>query len=235
MRELVAPAQVRWLSVVIPTLNEERELPETLARAWAVPETLEVLVSDGGSSDGTAGIAAKGGARLIQGSPGRGIQMRRGAEAAVGDVIVLVHADTWLPVNAGVAIARTLKDPQVVGGAFYKRFRDPHWIMRGSRPRCWPRMFFFGFAYGDQAWFARRRTLAAIGGVPAAPFYEERPLAAALRRAGKVRLARAAVSTSARRFHSTGVLRLYWRIGMVNLRWALGASPDALKRHYEKR
>ena len=223
------------ISVVIAALNEAAELPATLRVVQAVPEVTEIILSDGGSTDATRELAAKSGAHIVAGARGRGFQFRLGAEQAAGDVVLMLHADTWLPQNAGEAIAMALRDPQTVGGAFYKTFRDPHWLMRGSRFRCAWRMWTQQFAYGDQALFVRRDVLERIGGVPAVPLMEEHELCRRLRAVGRLCLADATVTTSARRFHERGVLRTYWRMAVTNLRWRFGASPEELRRLYERR
>jgi rSAM/selenodomain-associated transferase 2 len=222
------------LSVVIPTLNESVELPETLRRARAVPEVTEIIVSDGGSGDETVAQAAAAGATVVAKARGRGSQLRSGAEQAQGDVVVMLHADTWLPSNAGTAIHAALASPAVVGGAFSKVFRDPPWLTRGSEFRCRMRMRWFQFAYADQAIFVRREVLSAVGGVPDVPLMEEHYLCAALRRVGRLALAPATVTTSSRRLRERGVLRSYWRMAYVNLRYRLGTSPDELRRLYER-
>lgn len=222
-------------SVIIPTWNEAAELPETLRRVRALPEVGELIVSDGGSSDDTCNFASGAGARVVVGTKGRGFQLRRGAELARSEVVLLLHADTWLPPNAGAAIRRALKPSAAVGGAFYKAFRDPHWLMRGSRLRCWWRMHTRQFAYGDQAIFVRRDVLERLGGVPAVPLMEEHELCRRLRPIGRLVLAAATVTTSARRFHERGVLRTYWRMAVANARWHRGASPEELRGFYERR
>jgi rSAM/selenodomain-associated transferase 2 len=223
------------LSVVIPALNEAAELQETLRRLRQVPEVTEIIVSDGGSTDATEAIARQAGARFLTGPRGRGGQLRRGAQLATGDVLLFLHADTWLPEHAGDAIANALADPAVVGGAFRKAFRDPHWLMAGSELRCRLRMRCLQFAYADQALFVRREVLERIGGVPDVPLMEEHLLCRALRREGRLALADATVTTSARRFRERGVLRTYWRMCAVNLRWHLGAAPEELARLYARR
>jgi rSAM/selenodomain-associated transferase 2 len=229
------PARGRWLSVVIPTLNEATEIEATIARARAVPEVLETIVADGGGDDDTVRLAEAAGARVIRAPRGRGGQLAAGAGSASGEVVLLLHADTWLPSNAGAAICRSLSNPAVVGGAFYKLMRNPPFLTRGARFRCWLRMAIFQFAYGDQALFVRRTVLEAAGGVPKVPLMEEYLLCEALQRFGRLALAPAVVSTSSRRFRESGVLRTYWRMWTINARWAFGARPDVLREYYERR
>ena len=223
------------ISVVIPALDEAAELPATLLRVRAVPEVAEIIVSDGGSRDATRQIAEQAGARVVTGANGRGHQLRAGALSASSEVVLLLHADTWLAPGAGQAVATALADPKVVAGACSKEFRDPLWLMRGSRARCAWRMRAFQFAYGDQAIFVRRDVLERVGGVPAVPLMEEHELCRELRRVGRLVLADTVVTTSARRFRERGVLRTYWRMAMANLRWNLGVSPEAIRRAYELR
>ena len=82
--------------------------------------------------------------------------------------------------------------------------------------------------------FIRREVLERIGGVPDMPLMEEFELCRRLRQAGRLALAEATVSTSARRFRKLGVLRTYFRMGQVLLRYRLGTPADELRRLYEK-
>ena len=112
------------ISIVIPTLNEAEELPEPLRRAKALDGLHEIIVVDAGSTDATQDIAREHNCKILQCEPSRGRQLRLGAEKGTGEVVLLLHADTWLPENAASAIAETLAKPRVIAGAFYKRFRD---------------------------------------------------------------------------------------------------------------
>lgn len=229
------PAAPRTLSIVIPALNEADELPETLRRARALPEVCEIILVDGGSSDRTRELAAASDCLVLTAPASRGGQMRLGAARATGDVVLLLHADTWLPPEAGRAALDALRDPRIVGGGFWKTFRQPHWLMRGSRLRCALRLWFGGRILGDQAMFIRRAALDRIGGVPDLPLMEDIELCRRLRSLGRLQLADATVSTSTRRFRKLGVLRTYLRMTHVSLRHWLGAKPEELRNLYEKK
>ncbi len=240
------------LSVVIPALNEAERIEVTVrgaldaphsptlrhaprgsappAGAGTVPDAVEVIVVDGGSSDGTPELAAAAGARLIRSAPGRARQLDAGARAAGGDALLFLHADTRLPPGWPDAVRDALRDAGVVGGAFRLRFdwRSPamRFIEWGARLR----VALFGLPYGDQALFVRRAALDAIGGVPQQPVLEDLDLVRSLRRRGRLaRLSLPAV-TSARRYRAGGPLRTMLRHWRVAAGWALGVDRARLAR-----
>ncbi|MDQ6630593.1 MAG: TIGR04283 family arsenosugar biosynthesis glycosyltransferase, partial [Verrucomicrobiota bacterium] len=223
------------ISVVIPTWNEEKNLPETVRHLRAIPEISEIIVVDGGSSDKTCEMVAQLNCRLLSAGSSRGAQMRLGAAAASGEAILLVHADTWLPPGAGCALQNCLRDKTVVAGGFWKVFRQPAFLLRGSKTKCFFRLFLGGRLAGDQAIFVRREALEKIGGVPALPLMEEFELCKRLRKVGRLALADATVETSARRFFENGVLRTYLRMWRVTIKYFLGSSAEDLRELYEKK
>lgn len=228
------PLQMR-ISVVIPTLNEAGELPVTIEKLRALPEILEVIVVDGGSTDDTVRLASSLQCRVVHSARGRGTQMRAGAQMAFGEVIVFLHADTWVRPDFAEKIKGALKDSGIIAGGCYKIFREPSFLMRGSRARCWIRFQFLNRYMGDQAMFVRREVLERIGGVPDVPLMEEFELCRELRPQGRFVLADTVVSTSARRFRARGVIRTYVRMWRVTLQYYFGTPLDELRRIYEKK
>ncbi|MCC6234053.1 MAG: TIGR04283 family arsenosugar biosynthesis glycosyltransferase, partial [Verrucomicrobiales bacterium] len=222
------------IAVVVPAWNEAEALPETLRRLRSVPEISEVVVVDGGSTDRTREVAIEGGARCLSSVRGRGQQIRAGIAGTVGEVVWIVHADTWVTPGSGAALLRCLRDPLVVGGGFWKGFRDAPWMMRGSRLRCWLRLWWNGWVLGDQALFARRTALERVGGMPEQPLMEEVELCRRLRRVGRLALAGAAVTTSTRRFRKHGIWRTYWLMWRVARGYRAGVDPKELASRYEK-
>lgn len=219
------------LSVIIPTLNEASELPETLKRAQAIPEVREIIVVDAGSSDDTQAIAREHDCTVIECEPSRGKQLRLGAQRASGEVVLFLHADTWLPENAGAVISETLARPLVVAGGFYKRFRDSG-ALPGSRLRCWLLWALTNRLFGDQAIFVKRDVLEQCDGVPDVPLMEEFELCKTIASNGRISLASATVLTSARKFREEGMLRTYWRMARCTFRYWLGISLKRLVKIY---
>jgi rSAM/selenodomain-associated transferase 2 len=219
------------LSIVIPTLDEEAVIATALANAREHAD--EVLVSDGGSVDRTCAIVRDLGIEPIVGAPGRGAQIRRATARASGEVILVQHADTLLPPIAG----RNVRDAVAagaVGGGFLVRFTGgPAAYRLGERFVNW-RTRVGRMPLGDQAQFATREALDAVGGFPDWPILEDVDLIRRLRRLGPLAVIPDPVSTSARRFTTRGGPRT------VALNWLLfslyfaGVSPRRLARLYPK-
>ena len=152
---------------------------------------------------------------------------------AKGNVLLFLHADTWLPPEAGRALLDCLRDTTVVGGAFWKVFRAAPFLMRASRFKCASRLYLGGCVLGDQAIFVRRSALGSIGGFPEQPLMEEYVLCKRLRALGRLALAPATVVTSERRFRRLGAVRTYLRMWRVTLLYHLGVPPEKLRQIYE--
>ena len=101
------------ISVVIPTFNSELQLPRTL---WSLMEGVdsglirEVIISDGGSTDGTQNISFNWGAKFVVGGTSRGGQLRRGVATACGDFLLIVHSDTILEAGWASELQSSLAD-----------------------------------------------------------------------------------------------------------------------------
>ena len=227
------------LSVIIPTLNEAADLPETLRvlrRARRTHGPVQVIVSDCGSVDGTAGLI--GDARLVTGGTSRATAMNLGAAAATGNVLLFLHADTRLPVGFDRAIRRAIRGGRV-GGCFEFSFGS-HRRNRGLKRRMlWlvqlvnrVRFRLNGRSYGDQGLFVRRDVFESLGGFDDVPLMEDARLARRLRLAGPTAVLHPAVKTSPRRFLERGIVRTtitdLWLIACEDL----GLRPRGIWKRY---
>ena len=223
------------VSVIIPALDEAEGIGATLASVARQPGPWEVIVADGGSEDGTPEIVARAmpQARVVAPGRGRARQMNAGAQAATGDILLFLHADTHLPEDGLAEVRQALADPGTIGGCFRTRFMGEG--AGGAWMRLWEAdlwMQWWRFAFGDRAPFVTREAFRAIGGFRAQPLFEDLDLVRDLRQNGRFVFLEAAVQTSARRFGQNGALGQQLRNLALWTGWNLGVSPERLARHY---
>ncbi len=219
------------LSVIIPTLNEAQSISATLDAVAGVRGGVEIIVVDGGSTDGTAELVRRRGVRVIEGGRGRGRQLHEGARVARGRALLFLHADTLPPADAAERIAEALADPRVVGGNFRIRFDGRR---RAARFLTWlyPQLRRLGLCYGDSGIFARAETYRRVGGFNPFPIFEDLDLVRRLRREGRVALLPATVVTSSRRFEGRSFALTFARWSALQALYWLGVHPRRLARLY---
>ena len=220
----IASPPVR-VSVVIPALNEA----STIAAAIDSAAGAEVIVADGGSSDDTVAIARAHGARVVEGERMRARQMNRGAEAATGEAVIFLHADTLLPAGFAEAVSAALADGATFGG-FRLSFLEPG--LEGVARAINTRTRLTRAPWGDQAQFVRRDPFLRLGGFREIPIMEDYELASRMKRLGRSVVLPLVVRTSGRRFLQKGRVRtavLNWTIIAA---YHLGVAPERLARWY---
>jgi rSAM/selenodomain-associated transferase 2 len=216
------------LSAVIPTRNAARTLGPCLA---AVREADEIVVVDGGSTDGTAAIAERAGARLVRSAPGRGIQLAAGAEAAKGDWLLFLHADTRLAPGWREAADRHIARHPGKAACFRFRLDAGEWQARLVEAGVALRVRLLGLPYGDQGLLISRRLYDETGGYRPLPLMEDFDL---VRRIGGARLERLGIAalTSPDRWRRDGWLRRSGRNLMCLALYRSGMSADRVARLY---
>lgn len=222
------------LSIIIPTLNEAERLADTLqaVRSRCVDEqALEVIVADGGSQDNTAEIALKHQAKLVVCNRGRGIQMNTGAAMASGQTLLFLHADAQLPVRYDEIIRNTLHG-KPVAGAFCLRIDHDTPGLRMVARLANLRSRILQRPYGDQGLFLRSQTFFEMGGFRNWPLLEDLELVERLRKRGRIALADASMTVSARRWRKRGILHTTCLNQAIVLAWRAGISPQRLAMWY---
>jgi rSAM/selenodomain-associated transferase 2 len=220
------------LSVIIPVLNEAADIgPALEALSPLRRRGVEVIVVDGGSGDGTLGLAHPFADRVLTAPRGRAFQMNAGAEAAKGDVLLFLHADTRLPADADRLIDTSVAQT----GSQWGRFDvcipgGPMLALVAKAMNLRSRLT--GIATGDQAIFVTRAAFAAIGGVPPIALMEDIALSKRLRRLGPPLCLGEQVVTSSRRWEKHGVVKTVLLMWRLRLAFFFGADPANLSRTY---
>lgn len=220
-------------SIIIPTLNEEEVLGGTLAAVFHDLEVGdEVFVVDGGSGDGTPGIAAAAGAILVESPRGRGNQMNAGAAQATGDILVFVHADTLLPPGFREGLVSAFSEIEIGWGRFDLVFDQQGFVLGLIAKLISHRSRWTGGATGDQAIFVRRTLFRSIGGFAEPFLFEDVDLCRRLKRKARMGVPSAPVVTSSRRWRTGGLWRTVFLMWGLKSAYLLGVPSSRLRHWY---
>ena len=221
------------VSVIVPAWNDHVSLTHLLPALVRLKGLHEVIVADASPHSATAESARTVGAIYVAApQPNRGAQMNLAAENATGDVLIFHHADSILTAAHVAAIERALRDPETIGGAFYRKFDGRHprlrWLEVAGR-------FFTrhgGSFFGDQSIFVRRGTFCALGGFAPIPLMEDMEFSRRLRRAGQVVVLDPPLQSSIRRHRGRGPWRTSLQNGLFIVLYKCGLPPAHLHRWY---
>jgi rSAM/selenodomain-associated transferase 2 len=218
------------ISVIIPTLNEESQLGETL-RHLRAQQPHEILVVDGGSTDRTCALAQEAD-RLLHAPAGRANQMNLGAVQATGEALLFLHADCVLEPGALELAGQALARRGVAAGCFRMRVLASGPIYRLIDTCATARVHLAGLIYGDQGLFVGRQLFEQVGGFPALRLMEDLFISKTLRRHGRLVVVPRHIYVSPRRWHQQGVIRQTLRNWGLTALAASGIHPDRLARFY---
>jgi rSAM/selenodomain-associated transferase 2 len=221
------------VSIIVPVLNEAGVIRSLIGMVGKLGAH-ELIVVDGGSTDGSAEIAAESGVILLRSEPGRGPQMNAGAAVASGDVLLFLHADVELRAGALEAIAHALQDPGKNGGIFDVYFSGEDWIARSFNwIYHWRR--YVGIFYGDAGIFVRREVFQQMGGFKAYPIMEDYELGRRLfGRGGRMAMLLEPIFVSDRRWRKAGLSRTVFVWVVIQTAFSLGYPAERLGRLYRQ-
>ena len=220
------------ISVIVPTLNEGAMLASVLRSAAS--EGVEIVVADGGSTDGTRDIARAAGVMVVTTPASRPRQLNAGARVSAGRILLFLHADTHLPTGFAASAFDGLLDRSVVGGA-YRFATDSDQPGMGLINRLVRfRSERLGFPYGDQALFCGREVFQAMGGYRSPAIAEDLDMVRRLRRRGGLVVLPNRAVTSARRWDRVGPLQTALINQLVVLGSLAGVSPKHLRALYDR-
>jgi glycosyltransferase involved in cell wall biosynthesis len=238
---LLSPPKDRWttpcrsVSVVIPALNEEKNIVRCIRSVSGNRHVMEVIVVDGGSSDQTRLLAHQSGARVLvhdrplENGGGRGGQIKRGIEAAGGDAVAILHADCVLPGdNVDRIVALLNQHPGVIGGSVGGRFDSSAFRFRILELANDLRAAFLKISFGDQVQFFRRRPIVERNLFPGIPLMEDVEFSIRLHRLGRRVHLFGSTRVSTRRWEKSGFRNAPWVMMTVltYLMRRLASEPD---------
>lgn len=223
------------ISVIIPVLNEREQLPRALSALSAQSANLEIIIVDGGSSDGTREwLQQQSELIVLAAERGRGVQLNAGAKIASGEALLFLHGDCQLPASGLDAIRQALLSTETCGGAFLIRFAE-------ARPRSLgiiakginARTLVTRTATGDQGIFVRRDTFARLGGFADWPLFEDVDLVTRLKHCGRFAIVRTPITISARRYLAFGPWRTTFLMYALRIAYWCGVHPSKLYQWFQ--
>jgi rSAM/selenodomain-associated transferase 2 len=218
-------------SIIIPTLNEEKTIASCLLPLQPLRNNCEIIIVDAGNASSNfphAHLADK----IISSKKGRARQMNLGASHAGGDVLIFLHADTFLPDNALQLIEQHLGNKQ--WGRFDTRLSGDHFMLKVIAWMMNRRSRLTGIATGDQTIFVTRQAFAAAGQYPEIALMEDIALSKALKKISPPLCLDAKVTSSGRRWEHFGVYRTILLMWTLRLRYFFNTDPQRLAELYSR-
>jgi len=220
------------ISIIIPVLNEAERIAETLeSLAPYRNQGHEVIVVDGGSQDETLSAAQIHADKLLHSGIGRAVQMNHGINAAQGDILLFLHADTRLPHDAVAEIINAVEDGYF-WGRFNVRLSGDQFMLRIIERMMNLRSCITGIATGDQAIFVSSESVDIVGDYPRIPLMEDVVFSKRLRNLGWPACLSQQVITSSRRWEDRGILRTVLSMWRLRLLFFFGVSAEKLAQQY---
>ena len=220
------------ISIIVPVLNEQINLPEALSNLQPFRrQGHEVVIVDGGSSDNSLMLAQQAADTVIVSKSGRALQMNSGAAVATGDIFLFLHCDTLLPDNALEVVAGNYQRENY-WGRFDVRLSGNKFVFRLIERLMNLRSRLTSIATGDQAIFIERKLFNRLGGFPEIALMEDISISGLLRKRSSPVCLKQQVITSSRRWESNGVVATVLLMWKLRLLYFFGVSADKLSQKY---
>lgn len=219
------------ISVIIPTLNEAATIGRLIKFLQGIPE-LEIIISDGGSRDGTTEQIRQRGVVAVPSKPGRGVQLNAGVQVASGGILLFLHADSQLQ-EATLARIRQSVSKGNQWGCYRLRFDEDSWFFRILAKASDWRARYLSMCYGDQGIYCTRAFFDSIGGFQDWRLLEDLEFSQRARRRAKACVLKDQIITSTRRFRTHGLWRTLWKMQGVKVLFALGFPLSHIERFYQ--
>lgn len=195
------------VSIIIPTLNEDDVITECLDAIVNIPG-VELIVSDGGSTDRTLEIINKyDGVKVVSSKKGRSIQLNTGASTARGNILLFLHADCVLSKETILRFLQHFKKGPIVGGAFKIKLLSDKFPYRLIEVGINLRSKIFKLPYGDQGLFVKKSIFEELGGFREMNSCEDLDFVCRLKKHGEITILNEEVCSSVRRWEKNGILR----------------------------
>ena len=225
------------VSIIIPVLNEAGRITGLLQQLQpARMSGHELVVVDGGSTDGTVENAVDLADRVILAAQGRAQQMRTGVRYASGDVYWFLHADASFDEGLLPAMLEWVGSPQHAWGFFRVRMQSDRPALLLVTAMMNIRSGLTQIATGDQGIFISKQLYASSGGYRAIELMEDIDISKRAKKLSRPFIGDATLLVSPRKWEKEGVLKtilLMWRLRF--LFWFGADSARLAEIYYRQR
>ncbi len=221
------------ISIIVPVYNEALTINKLIDNLKQFKDHCEIIFVDGGSNDGTNRIIEEKHRLVYSPQKGRSHQMNYGASLAKGDILLFLHADSFLPSDALNQIQRIIYKGHKVG-CFKIRFNSRSILMKICGFMSNLRVRLRNIAFGDQGIFIDRSYFYELGGFPEIPLMEDYQLSMDIKANGeRITLAKTTIETSERRFVKKGRLRTMIRMQRLQYMYRKGEDIEVIANLYK--
>lgn len=220
------------VSIIIPVLNEEKNIKTIQDNLQDLKGDFEVIFCDGGSTDTTVEQIREP-FRIIKGRKGRGYQMNDGAKAAKGDILFFIHCDVKLEEDVLEKIPASVREGRVVG-YLQLRFDSNKILMKICAFMSGLRASVRKIVYGDQGFVLHRDLFERVGKIPDLPLMEDLEFSLRLKKQ-RIPLVKmqSRILTSDRRFEKGGMFRTMWKMQQLQVKYLMGTKAETMVGEYQ--
>lgn len=223
-------------SIILPVFHEGERINDLIEYLNHLDsdKNIEIIVVDGVLEKDTLSAIHSNHVVKIFSEKGRAKQMNAGASAARGEILIFLHADTELPIQALKKINSLIARREYVGGAFDLGIKSDKFIFKVIGTLSSLRSRLNRIPFGDQSIFIRREYFDQIGGYKEIPLMEDVELMRRIKKSGnKIWIFYDRVMTSPRRWEKEGVIHCTLRNWTLQALYSLGISPHKLAIFYK--
>tara|TARA_B100000212_G_C27373355_1_gene533599 strand:+ start:371 stop:1084 length:714 start_codon:yes stop_codon:yes gene_type:complete len=223
------------LSIIIPTLNESKNLPLLFSDLSEIYKDSEILIIDSISKDQTKDIALLYGMRFYKtNKKNRGFQLNYGAKKSKGEWLLFIHADSRLKVNWSKEIKSKLKkDPNFI---YYFKFKvdNKFFTYRILEFFVNLRCLLFKCPYGDQGILINKKNFERYRGYKNIPLMEDFDFIRRVKQKKFLKALKTPIYTNSRKWEEVNFISQSLRNWRLRNLWIKGLPLNEIyEKYYE--
>ncbi|MBO8241596.1 glycosyltransferase family 2 protein [Prochlorococcus marinus XMU1410] len=222
-------------SIIIPTINEAKNLPLLLSDLSSIQKEGEIIIVDCGSRDKTVDIASIYGAKVfIAQERNRGLQLDIGAKNSKGEWLIFLHADTKLAHDWFRKTYSLLKENKNFIYYFKFKINNKKIIYRVLEILVNFRSKYFKQPYGDQGLIIHRSNYFKNNGFRKIPLMEDVDFLRRLKNKKDLKQLNSNILISSRKWERTNIFLQAIKNWQLRRRWLKGESLESIYSDYYK-